>query len=97
MSNVSSQTALAVFSRLLAAIIGGYLFSNLFSIALSYLLPMPTVDSVLLSLQLSFLFYGAAIIWVFSAKTATRAWLGLLIFCLINAMAIYYWQPESLQ
>ncbi len=97
MSNVRPQTALAVFSRLLAAIIGGYVFSNLLSIILSYLLPMPTVDSILLSLQLSFLLYCAAIIWVFSVKTAAGAWLGLLIPSLISAMAIYYWMPESLQ
>ena len=95
MSNVKSQTGLGVISRSIAAIVGGYVFSNLLAILTSYLLPMPTVDSVLLSLQLSFLFYSIVIIWIFSAKTAGKAWLGLIIACAISSVCLYLAMPES--
>lgn len=95
MNNVKSQTALPVLSRSVAATIGGYVLSNLLATLTSYLLPMPTADSVLLSLQLSFLFYCIIIIWVFSVKTAGKAWLGLLIACAISAVALYLTMPEN--
>ncbi|MBL4798691.1 MAG: DUF3649 domain-containing protein [Oleispira sp.] len=95
MSNVKSQTGLSVLSRSIAAIVGGYVLSNLLATFISYLLPMPTVDSVLMSLQLSFLFYSIIIIWIFSAKTANQAWLGLLIACAISAVGLYLAMPES--
>ena len=95
MSKVKSQTSLGVLSRSMAAIVGGYVLSNLLATLTSYLLLMPTVDSVLLSLQLSFLFYSIVIIWVFSAKTAGKAWLGLLIACAISAVCLYLAMLES--
>ncbi|MGK0474691.1 MAG: hypothetical protein ACJAYV_000336 [Oleispira sp.] len=95
MSNTKLQAALPVLSRSLAAIIGGYMLSSLLAILISYLLPMPTSDSVLLSLQLSFLFYSIAIIWVFSVKTAGKAWLGLLMACAISAVGLYLSMPDS--
>lgn len=96
MSSVKLQTGLGIFSRSLAAIVGGYVLSNLLAIMVSYLLPMPTGDSVLLSLQLSFLFYGIVIIWVFSTKTVGKAWLGLVIACAISAVGLSLTMPESL-
>jgi hypothetical protein len=95
MNNVKLQTGLGVLSRSIAAIVGGYVLSNLLATLTSYLLPMPAVDSVLLSLQLSFLFYSIIIIWVFSAKTAGKAWLGLLIACAISSIFLYIAMPES--
>ena len=95
MSNTRSQTGLRILSRSVAAIIGGYVLSNLLATLISYLLPMPTVDSVLLSLQLSFLFYSIVIIWVFSTKTVSKAWMGLLIACAISAAGLYLAMPES--
>lgn len=95
MSNVKSQMGLSVLSRTIAAIIGGYVFSNLLAVLTSYLLPMQTADSVLLSLQLSFLFYSIVIIWVFSTKTAGKAWLGLFIACAMSSVGVYLAMPES--
>lgn len=95
MSNAKSKTGLRILSRSVAAIIGGYVLSTLLATFISYLLPMPTVDSVLLSLQLSFLFYSMIIIWVFSVKTASKAWLGLFITCAISAVGLYLAMPES--
>ena len=95
MRNIKSQIGLSVLSRTIAAIIGGYVLSNLLAVLTSYLLPMQTADSVLLSLQLSFLFYSIVIIFVFSTKTAGKAWLGLLIACAITAIGVYLAMPES--
>jgi hypothetical protein len=95
MSNVKSQTGLRVLSRSIAAIVGGYVLSNLLATLTSYLLPMSTADSVLLSLQLSFLFYSIAIIWVFSVKKVGKVWLGLLIACAISGVGLYLAMPES--
>jgi len=95
MSNIKSPAALRVLSRSVAAIVGGYVLSNLLATLTSYLLPMPTADSVLLSLQLSFLFYSIVIIWVFSVKTAGKAWLGLFIASAISAVGLYLAMPES--
>ena len=95
MSNVKSQMGLSVLSRSIAAIVGGYVFSNLLAVLTSYLLPMQTADSVLLSLQLSFLFYSIVIIWVFSTKTAGKAWLGLFIACAMSSVGVYLAMPES--
>jgi hypothetical protein len=95
MSNTKSKLGLPIFSRSVAAIIGGYVLSNLLATLTSYVLPMPTTDSVLLSLQLSFLFYSIAIIWAFSVKTAGKAWLGLLIACAISGVGLYLAMPES--
>lgn len=95
MSNVKSQMGLSVLSRSIAAIVGGYVLSNLLAVLISYLLPMQTADSVLLSLQLSFLFYSIVIIFVFSTKTAGKAWLGLLIACAMSSVGMYLAMPES--
>jgi Na+/melibiose symporter-like transporter len=95
MSNVKLKAYLQILSRSVAAIAGGYVLSNLLATFTSYLLPMPTADSVLLSLQLSFLFYSIVIIWVFSVKTAGKAWLGILISCAISALILYLAMPES--
>ncbi len=95
MRNIKSQMGLSVLSRTIAAIIGGYVLSNLLAVLISYLLPMQTADSVLLSLQLSFLFYSIVIIFVFSTKTAGKAWLGLFIACAMSSVGVYLAMPES--
>lgn len=96
MKNRKSQPALNVISRSIAAIFGGYVLSNLCAILLSYLLPLTTLDSVLLSLQLSFLFYSIIIVYVFSVKTACSAWRGLIIACFISILGLYFSKPEGL-
>lgn len=71
----------AIASRVLAAVVGGYGVAGLLSSALAVLLPRLTsasaADGVLLASLLGFAFYTAAAVWVFAARTATRAWLGL--------------------
>jgi uncharacterized protein DUF3649 len=70
---------LAIASRVAAAVLGGYVFANVVAIFLAMVLPMPRASAVLAMTLASFALYAAAAIWVFAARTATRAWLGLLV------------------
>lgn len=69
----------AMFSRVLAAVVGGYGLASVATIALSHLLPSSLPEAVLGATILSFAIYTAAIIWVFAAASAARAWIGLLL------------------
>lgn len=77
---------LSVLSRVIAAGLGGYILVNLSNLALSYVLPGEEYKNLLLAMMLSFVFYTLAVIWVFSVRSATRAWLGLLVVALPLAM-----------
>lgn len=70
---------LAIGSRVAAAVFGGYGLASLASIALAALMPGGRADGVLGAIQVSFAIYAAAVLWVFSARTAARAWVGLLV------------------
>jgi hypothetical protein len=76
--NPASEYRLSVLSRVLAASIGAYLLVNLANMALAFLLPAEQYQDLLLALQISFVFYTLAIIWVFAVRSATKAWMGLL-------------------
>lgn len=72
-------TRLAVVSRVAAAVIGGYAFANAVAIFVSHVLPVPRASAVLAMTLASFGIYAGAVIFVFAARTAARAWLGLLV------------------
>ena len=77
-----------VASRVLAAVLGGYVLTSLIGIFLSLALPLSRSDSVNITNTLGFAFYTGAIIWVFSVATVRRAWLGLVIPSLVLAALI---------
>lgn len=68
----------ALLSRSVAALFGGYALAALTSVA-ALALPMDAVDAVLTGMQASFLVYAGAVVWVFAARSARRAWLGLAV------------------
>lgn len=68
----------ALLSRMVAALFGGYALAALTSVA-ALALPMGTLEAVLLGMQASFGVYAGAVVWVFAARTAWRAWLGLAV------------------
>jgi hypothetical protein len=84
---------LAVASRCLAALLGGYLLASMASVCIALLAPLPRVDATLIGLLLSFVFYLLAFVWCFACRSAWRAWLGMLLPSLLMAMAsgIAYW------
>jgi hypothetical protein len=71
----------SVASRVLAAAAGGYALTALATAALSLLLPVLSgaslAESVLTATLCSFILYAAAVMWVFSTRSAVRAWAGL--------------------
>lgn len=77
---------LSVLSRVLAASAGAYVLVNLASMALGFLLPVESYKALLFAMQISFLVYTVAIIWVFSVHSATKAWLGLIVVAIPLAM-----------
>ena len=70
---------LGVLSRVAAGAFGGYALSTMLSILLSRLMPMPRAPAVMTAVLLSFTVYTCAVLWVFAARTASKAWSGLLI------------------
>ena len=84
-----------IFSRVLAAIFGGYWVANVMAIVLASLLSGAQADRVLTAMLVSYVIYCAAIIWVFAAKTATKAWLGIVVPGLIST-ALMFVLPQSL-
>jgi hypothetical protein len=84
---------LSIASRVIAASIGAYVLVNLTTMALNYLLPWEQYKSLLFAMQISFIFYTLIIIWVFSVRTAKKAWLGMLAVGvpLLAIDAFFYW------
>ena len=66
----------ALTSRIVAASLGGYALGALCSVA-ALALPAAMPQAVLSGMMLSFLVTAAAVVWVFAARSALRAWLGL--------------------
>lgn len=67
-----------LLSRITAAVLGGYGLGALTSVA-TLALPVSRTEAVLAGMQLSFVIYTIAVIWVFAVRSATRAWIGLAI------------------
>lgn len=76
-----------VFSRIIAATLGGYTLATSSSLFFGQLLLQSAgkYQALHTGLLLSFLIYACAAMWVFATPTAKRAWIGLfkLNFALI--------------
>ena len=66
-----------MIARIIAAVFGGYTLAALASIA-PLALPVDVSQAVLAGMLVSFAVYAAAVIWVFAARSAARAWGGLM-------------------
>ena len=84
---------LAVTSRVLAAVFGGYLLAALASVCMTALLPISRADAVASGMMTSFLVYLVAVLWCFACRTALQAWLGLGVpgAVLATVSALAYW------
>lgn len=78
-AGVSLAYRLAVTSRIVAALFGGYLIAALTSVCITQWMPMPRADAVVTGMMLSFVAYLLAVIWCFACRTAWRAWAGILL------------------
>ncbi|MDD1014996.1 MULTISPECIES: DUF3649 domain-containing protein [Pseudomonas] len=87
---------LAVTSRSLAAVFGGYLLAAMASVCITLLLPVPRAEAVISGMMLSFLFYLVAFLWCFACRSAWQAWLGVLLPSLVLGMinGLVYWMKN---
>lgn len=68
-----------IASRGIAAIVGGYGLAASATAWLALLLPLSRVDAVITATLLSFIVYTCAVLWVFAARNAWQAWLGIVV------------------
>lgn len=76
---------LAIASRTILAIFGGYAFAALATASLALALPLTRPQAVLAATLSSFALYCALVIWAFAAASATRAWLVAGALCCLPA------------
>ena len=83
---------LAVASRAVAAIVGGYGLSALVAMALALWLPLARAEAVITGTLASFVVYTCAVMWVFAARDAWRAWAGLAAPSALLALLLWFVQ-----
>ena len=71
---------LSILSRLLAAVLGGYLLASALAMFLPAALPGSRAEAVLAGVQWSFALHVLAVVWAFSPLSLARVWWGLLGF-----------------
>ena len=77
--------AAGIALRALAAIGGGFALAALAALALTTTLPLDRADAVLTGMMASFAVYAAAVVWVFAAPSAARAWCGIAAVAVLLA------------
>lgn len=87
--NEDVRYRLGVASRAIAAIVGGYALAAASTAVLSLVLPLPRVDAVMTATLLSFTVYTCAVIWVFAARDALRAWLGIGVPTVVMGLGLW--------
>lgn len=94
MSKTTTPTAAyrwSVASRVAAAALGGYALASAATVLLALLWPVPRAQGVLWATMLSFAVYTVAVIWVFCARSATRAWVGMAVGTAVCAGLAWLW------
>jgi len=84
---VSLRYRLAVASRVLAATLGGYVLTAASTRLLSLVWPAPPAQAVMWASMLSFAIWAVAVLWVFAARSAWRAWWSLTAAMALVALA----------
>lgn len=84
-----------VLARAAAAVVGGYAVAALFAAASARLLPLPRVEAVLPGTMLAFFVLPGVAIWAFLARSAARAWAGVLIAAAALAAAAWLAGPPA--
>lgn len=82
-----------LFSRIAAAVLGGYALGALAGIGV-LALPLAYSDAMVIGTLLSFIVHAGVVAWVFAVRSALRAWLGLLICampCALLALSLAHW------
>lgn len=69
---------LGVFSRVVAAILGGYALAALTSVVATLAYSADRDEAIAAAAAPAYVVFAAAVLWCFAAGTAWRAWLGLI-------------------
>lgn len=85
----------AVASRVAGAVTAGYAVAGAATVLLTLVLPLPRGQALLTATMLSFLIYACAVIWAYTASTATRAWIGLGLAASVMTVASAWLQASS--
>jgi len=80
---------LAVASRALAAIGGGYALSALAATLLAVCLPLARLEASVTATLLSFVVFCCAVLWVFAARSAWHAWAGILLPAAVLGISLW--------
>lgn len=78
MSALTVRYRLQILSRVVIAALGGYALASALAVLLALVWPLPRAEAIMASTLLSFVWYAVAVIWVFSVRSVTRAWVGIL-------------------
>jgi len=85
-----------IASRVLAACLGVYALASVMAAVLALAAPRlfgwTRADGVLLGTMISFALYTVVSLWVFCARSALRAWLGLGAVALPCAGLLWWWR-----
>lgn len=92
---MSLRYRLAVASRAVAAIAGGYVLSALGAMAMALWLPLARAEAVITGTLASFAVYTCAVMWVFAARDAWRAWAGLAAPSVVLALVLWTAQRSA--
>lgn len=95
MSGLRSNYRLQVLSRIVAATVGGYALASAATVLLTLLWPLPKGQAVLATNMLGFVWYTLAVMWVFSTKSATRAWVGMVLPTALIALLSFLLIPAG--
>lgn len=93
--DLSWRYRLQVASRVVAAAVGGYALASALTVLLALILPLPRAQAVLASTMLGFVWYTVAVIWVFTARSATRAWLLMVLPAAVLAVLCWWLLPSA--
>ncbi|HSC84706.1 MAG TPA: DUF3649 domain-containing protein [Pseudomonas sp.] len=89
MSKKSSLSRWNVAARVLAAIVGGYALAYASTAFFSVYLPLARADRVIFASLACFAVWTTAVIYVFSARSASRAWGWLVGLSVLLCLAAF--------
>lgn len=90
MMDSSTRYRCSVAARVLAAALGGYLLTSALATLLALLLPFERAQAVMAASDIGVLFYLPALLWAFHARSAARAWGGLLLWTAAVSVACWW-------
>jgi len=86
---------LAIASRAVAGLVGGYALAAFFATTVALLSGGSQTEAALAGAVPSFLVLTGAILWAFAARSALRAWLGIGVPALLLAGATWWLKSKG--